>query len=401
VSGPLNTFYSGVGRLPEGWLAVFPQELFEDSGLYYESRSSAGYLAQQWTDDGSFTNAWRPFEPDTVRLHSRQKLTYPLRAFEVVSLVPRLAYDYTFYQHLADDRTNQARSVFELGSEVSTKWYASYGGGYRHVVEPYADYSIVTTPLNVKRGQNYFFDRVDGPRDWSDLFGVDGNYAPVRWNGIRPGVRNTVQRKDADGTVRTIFDWDVFVAYRFGGGGGSQTNDAGGLRATGWNLTWRPDRDVTLRTAGMYDDKGGRLDMSDSSLTIGEERDWTFELGYFTSDPLDPTTLNRPADPQLIGNPYVYDLRASAIARAGITHRFNSYWSANVTARYDTRETQLQEIGGYVQYELDCLAFRLNSSYMPPYDYYNGVRRKPDYRVAMMIWVKALQPDHIEKLRGW
>ncbi|MEI6211435.1 MAG: hypothetical protein WCR06_07390 [bacterium] len=389
ASGPLNGSFNGVGRAPEGWLQSMPQELFEDSGLYYESDSSAGYLVQQWANTGILSGA---FEPDTVRIHSKQKLTYPFHMFDVVSIVPRAAYDYTFYSQPGDGRTNELRSRFEVGTEASCKWFANYGS-YRHIVEPYLDLAVITAPNNVR--SNYFFDRVDGPREWSDQFGLDGNYAPRQWRGIRPGVRNTVQEKEADGTSRTVFEWDVFVAYRFGGQ--DQTNR--GMRLAGWDMTYRPTQDVKFHTEGLYDPKdGGRLDMSDTSIVVGEGRDWTYELGFFTSDPSDPDTLNWPADPLLIGYNH---LSYAKLARASVTHRFNSYWSANMFMRYNMQDSGLDEVGGYVQYDLDCLAFRMSSGYLPSITREDGTQRAADYRVAFFVWVKALEVDYVEKMRGW
>jgi len=392
VSGPLNNTFTAVGRAPEGWLKIFPQELSEDSGLYYESDSSVGYLVQQWTNDGTITNA---FEPDTVRIHSQQKLTYPIQPMEGVSLVPRLAYDYTFYSHLANNRTNEVRSVFEAGMEASAKWFANYGE-YRHIVEPYADLIAITSPINVKPGQNYFFDRVDGPRDWSDQFGLDGNYEPRRWTGIRPGVRNTIQEKDAEGNRRTVFDWDVFVAYRLGGQQGS-TNS--GLVLEGWDLTWRPEKDIKFRTEGLYDPKdGGRLDQSDTSVTFGEGSAWMFQVGYFTSDPLNPDILNPPVN----GLPSGYNyLQPASVIYASLTHRFNSDWSANIFLNYDARSSALGAAGGYLQYELDCLAFRLNTSCSPAVTRTEGTHSTADYGVSLQVWVKAFQSGYIEKMRGW
>jgi lipopolysaccharide assembly outer membrane protein LptD (OstA) len=398
VAGPLNNTFNGVGRVPEGWLRIFPQELFEDSGLYYESDNSAGYFVQQWAHGDTFTNAYGAFkdapEGDTVRLHSRQKLTYPLHAFEVVSIVPRAAYDYTFYSHMMPDsgKTNETRSLFELGAESSVNWFANYGD-YRHLVEPYVDYAIVTSPLNVKPGENYFFDRVDGPREWKDQFGLDGNFAPRRWHGVRPGVRNAVQVKDDEGNRRTVFDWDVFVAYRLGNQG--ETNAS---RLVGWDTSYRPTKDVRLRTQGLYDQEGGRLDQSDSSLTVDEGRNWSFELGYFTSDPLDPDSLNRPADPRLYG---YNTLRAARIVRTAVTHRFNSYWSANTYLRYNLEDAGLDRVGGYLQYDLDCLSFRLDAGYIPEITRYDGSQRPADYRVDFNVMVKALEAEGLQKLSGW
>ncbi|MEI8243782.1 MAG: hypothetical protein WCI17_10985 [bacterium] len=397
ANAPLNEGFTGVAHVPEGWLRVMPQELFEEeSGLYYESDSSAGYLAQQWASDGTTTNA---FAPDTVRIHSKQKLTYPFVALDEINVVPRAIYDYTFYSHLTDgtgtpnSRTNDVRSQFEIGAEASMKWFGTYGS-YRHVFEPYLDYAIVTTPLNVKPGENYFFDRVDGPREWSDQFGLDGNYAARQWHGVRPGMRNSVQEKEADGTVRTVFDWDVFVAYRIGGQG--KTND--GLCMAGWDLVYRPDSDVKFRTQALNDPQGGRLDMSDTSLTLGENRGTSLEIGYFTSDPLDPSLLNRLADPQLAG---INRRRSVRLARVSVTHCFDEEWRGNLFLRYDMDGRELDEIGGYMQYELDCLAFRMTSGYRPSITRDDGSTRAVDYRVAFQVWVKAFQADYIEKMRGW
>ena len=404
AAGPLNNTFTGVGHVPEGWLKVMPQELVEDSGLYYESDSSAGYLVQQYEPygkDGIFTN--NVFAPDTVRIHSLQKLTYPFMVFDTINLVPRAAYDYTFYSHLTDQthapdaRTTEVRSTFEIGNEASVKWFANYGE-YRHTIEPYLDWALIATPFNVKPGENYFFDRVDGPREWSDQFGLDGNYEPRHWDGVRPGVRNTVQTKDEDGNIRTVFDWDVFVAYRIGGQSG--TTDATGLCLEGWDLTYRPDRDIKLRTQGLYDPKdGGRLDQSDTSIMFGEGRNWTLELGYFTDDSVDPSALNRPADPLLNGyNP----LRPAAVARASITHKFNSTWSANVFTRYDVKNSKLEEIGDYVQYDMDCLAFRMTTGYQPAITRSDKTHRAADYNISLQVWIKAFQDGYAQqKMQGW
>lgn len=391
VAGPVNDFYDGVGRAPDAWLSVLPQELFAGSGLYYESASRIGYLVQQWGKNDGFTPD--VIEPDTVRVHTLQKLTAPIRIVDGVTLVPRAAYDYTFYSHLQDGRENTVRSIFETGAELSGKAYGMVGE-VRHIIEPYLDYSFVSHPSGVGAGQNYFFDRIDGPREWIDTFGIDGTVTPRAWNGIRPGVRNTVQVRKPEGGFRTVFDWDVFVACRFGG----VEDEPNGIRLAGWEATFRPTRDLKFRTEGLYDTKANRMDQSDSYVMYGEGRAWSFELGFFTSDPVDPATLNVPADPQLFG----YNaLRKADLVRAAVTHRFNAAWSVDGFVRYDLDASGLDEIGGYAQYELDCLAFRLTSGYLPAITRADGTTRSADFRVCFNLWVKALQSDYIEHMRGW
>jgi len=394
ASGPLNNFYTGVGRLPEGWLSVMPQELLGGSGLYYESESRAGYLVQQWAKDGSLTNGF-PAEPDTTRLHTFQKVTAPFQLFDSVSIVPRAAYDGTFYSHLQDAGEDETRSILEAGAEISCKAYGTFDN-IRHIVEPYVDYSVVGTPLGLKTNQNFFFDSVDGPREWSDLFGLNGVTAPRRYDGIRPGIRNTLQTRNADGKITTFFDSDLFVACRVGS---DDAADPSGLRLAGWNMTLKPIQDVTLHTEGLYDTKMGRTDQSDSSIRFFENRENTYEIGYFRSDPLSPNILNPPADPALLG---YNDLPAESLARASITHRFGDQLCANTFIRYDTTDSMIDEIGGYVQYDLDCMFFRVTTGYMPPFSRYDGTHRSADFVVSFLFTVKAFEPSsHATQTRGW
>jgi lipopolysaccharide assembly outer membrane protein LptD (OstA) len=393
VSGPINPFFDGVGRLPEAFVTVMPQELFPGYGLYYESDTRFDYLAQQWGLNHFGTNDF--LEPDTVRISSYQKLTYPMHFWDnIVSFVPRAAYRYTYYEHLADGRTNETRSAIELGAETSFKAFADYGQ-YRHVVEPYLDYCLIPSLYNVKANQNYFFDAIDGPRDWTDLFGVNGLYAPRSWNGIRPGVRNDVQVREDDGSRRTIFDWDLFMACRFGGAGSGDTN---GLRMVGWDATFTPYRRVKIQTTAYYDPKEHRMDMMDNSVTLGDPKNDALRFDWYRSQPVDPVTLNRPADPNLPDYNY---LPSITLLNIEVTHRFNDIWAGNGYARYDSTERHLQEIGGYVQYDLDCLTFRLNAGVLPAFTRTDGTRRPMDYRVALYMDVKAFRKDNVEKLRAW
>jgi len=396
VSGPVNSFYDGVGHLPEGFLTVMPQELFADSGLYYESDTRIGFLAQQWGANDTGTNNF--FEPDTARAYTYQKLTYPLHFWDnIVSVVPRAAYRYTFYQRLADGRTNETRSALEFGTEVSFKASGDYGD-YRHIVEPYLDYCLIPSLSNVKANQSYFFDSVDGPRDWSDLFGINGLYAPRAWNGVRPGVRNDVQVREADGTRRTVFDWDMFMAYRFGTGNGDSTN---GLRMVGWDATFRPYKNVTIQTTGLFDPKEHRMDIADTSMTLGNPKHDAVTFDWYHSDPTDPSSLHQPADPRLVGIYGYTNLPSITLASISVTHRFNDLWAANGFVRYDVTTRDLQEIGGYLEYDLDCISFRLDAGFIPPITRTDGTRRPVDYRFALFMAIRALQADNIQKMQGW
>ena len=239
---------------------------------------------------------------------------------------------------------------------------------------------------------------MEGPRDWNELFGVNGLYAPRSWNGVRPGVRNDIQTKDADGVRRTVFDWDMFMAYRFGGS--ADEGSTNGLRMVGWDATFTPYRNVKIKSTALGDPKEHRVDSMDNSITLGDPKHEELMFDWYHSHPDDPASLNRPADPLLAS--YGYNtLPSITLASIALTHRFNDLWAANGFVRYNITDRDLQEVGGYLQYDLDCLTFRLNAGFIPPITRTDGSRRPVDYRFAFFMAVKALQPDNIQKMQGW
>jgi lipopolysaccharide assembly outer membrane protein LptD (OstA) len=392
ASGPLNPFYDGVIRAPEAWVSILPQELLAESGLYYESDTRASFLRQQWAVNDHSTNS--VYEPYAFRLDSRHQLTYPLQAFDFLNVVPRAAYRYTFYSHLADGRTNEIRHAVEFGVESSFRAWRTYGE-YRHVVQPYLDYAVVAAP-SVRPFENYFYDRRDGPREWRDYFGIDGDYPARRWHGVRPGVRNELQVRDADGSVRTVFDWDAFVACRFGNAEpGTASN---GVALFGSSLIFRPVRGVRLQSGVLVDPEDGRIDTADSRLMLGEGARWQLEIEHYLSEMSDPASLHANTDP-LLSTPAM--LARAELLRAAVTHRLTSSLSGCVFVRYDLEDSELNEVGGYGQYDLDCLSFRLATGYLPAYTRSDGSRRAADWRIGFEMWVKALEPGKLDKMRGW
>ena len=75
--------------------------------------------------------------------------------------------------------------------------------------------------------------------------------------------------------------------------------------------------------------------------------------------------------------------------------------SGCVFVRYDLEDSELNEVGGYGQYDLDCLSFRLATGYLPAYTRSDGSRRAADWRIGFEMWVKALEPGKLDKMRGW
>ena len=78
------------------------------------------------------------------------------------------------------------------------------------------------------------------------------------------------------------------------------------------------------------------------------------------------------------------------LAYGGFTHEINSTWAYSMYSRYDLRRNDLDEVGGYIQYSLDCLVFQLRTAYINSFDRIDGVsERDDDYRIAITMWFRA------------
>jgi len=237
INKRLNDFYENVDRLPELRLDVNRIEL-GNSGLYYESHNSGGYLERVYPEGGtnylaaigsgtSLTNY------DAFRVDSQHKIFYPTRHFGFLNVTPRLGYDGTFYSTTYQDQkksevvintdsngvasitTNTTtsrvdagsdlRNLYEIGGEVSFKAFRAWndlivldgGDGLRHVAEPYLDYTYNPEP-NLLPSALPQFDRIDTLN---------------KRNDIRIGMRNKLQTRH-NKRVWDIVDADVWTYYR-------------------------------------------------------------------------------------------------------------------------------------------------------------------------------------------
>jgi lipopolysaccharide assembly outer membrane protein LptD (OstA) len=376
-SGPLNGFYDGVSREPEAWMNVMPRELLP--GLYYESQTRAGYLLKQ-TEPQLFL---RGAEYDTLRVDTAHRFSVPMTIGDAVQVVPRAGYRGTYYRDAWDMDDGQVRNLFEAGVETSMKVYGAFGD-LRHVLEPYADYSYVPRPKDLENGEVYSFDRYDVAQEWRDQFGFDGLSAPREWNGVRTGVRNTFQQRSEQG-LRTFLDADIYGACTL-----AETDDPAGWQMLGWDLAWTPSSKVRVDIEGEYDTRERELRRADARVQWLADR-WRFSAGYlFRSEPPNPAA----DDPAL--RPYdrwlAPDDRASVFMTEA-QRALNSIWTVGFNTHTDLRRTQLERIGGFVQYSLDCMAFQLRVAYKPPMTLDDGSEREADYKIALMAWLLSGRGD--------
>lgn len=394
VSGPLNDFYGGVSRLPEGWLNVEPRSVF-NTGLNYESQTRAGYLDR---DAARYERAlpqymyypgqWADY--NVARVDTAHRLSYPMKFRDVLSVVPRAGYRGTYYSESELDE-NVFRNSAELGVETSLRATSDWNNGIRHVVEPYVDYSYMPTLYDSENGRIYAFDRYDRSFEWFDQFGQDGSWLAYDWHGVRPGVRNLLQRRDKNNVMRTFLDWDVYTAVQIDSKG--PLNEEG-LRMAGTKATYSPTEKVDMKAQVEWDTERDKVAYMDYSAFYKVNEKFRFGGGYLSRDyQLYDYGVSPIADWNRVRNNLVY---------GGFTHDINDRWSWSTYVRYDLRANEIDEVGGYLQYNLDCLAFQLRSAYVNRYQRIDQTSETDgDFRVAIVVWLRAMKQSSADEWLTW
>ena len=224
VNQKLNDFYNNVNRIPEFTLDVPRLQLGSASPFYYTSRNSASFL------EASFADQLNREDFDSGRIDSLHEIRYYTRHWGWLNLIPRVGYAGTYYSEVprtvsvtnlvastnelgevatsgnvsttVEDGGSDFRNVFELGVETSYKAFNLIhddprGGadvGFRHVVEPFANYTFVPEP-NVEPEELFPFDGIDQRDEVNDLY---------------LGVRNKWQTKRR-GRVHDLVDVNTYT----------------------------------------------------------------------------------------------------------------------------------------------------------------------------------------------
>lgn len=381
VSGPLNDFYGGTTRLPEGWLDIEPQPVWK-TGLNYESQTRVGYLERQaaYYKDAAIPYRYYPgvwAEYDALRADTAHRLTYPMKFGDALSVVPRAGYRGTYYSD-SEGNGSVYRHSADFGVEASTRLTSDWANGVRHVVEPYVDYSYQPTWYEGEDGQIYAFDRYDQTYEWLDQYGLDGVWLPYGWHGVRPGVRNLFQTRDEHNVMRTVLDWDMYTAIQIDSDG---QDDGSGARLYGTKVLYTPNKKLDLRAQAEWDKENDTVAYADLGAFYKLTDTFRMGGGYLGRDHelYDYGTAAIPS----------WNWMHQNLVYGGFTHDINETWSWSPYVRYDLRCGELDEIGTYVQYSLDCLVFQLRTSYVGGYTRVDGTERDGDFRVALLMWLKV------------
>lgn len=372
VNHRVNKFYQNVNRTPELWLDSNLIELGE-SGIYYQTANSGAFLEYEYADYDTTNRV--PASYDTLRVDTKHQFDMPLKV-DFVSLVPRVSWRGTYYSETRSSHkqpyvtaagTNgvktvwteegaDMRSLFEIGAEASFKAYGFYDGAsntvYRHVVEPYADWSLIPEP-NLRPKDLYHFDAIDN---------LDKGHS------VRLGVRQLVQRKNADGAISKILDLDLYGIYYF-----EDQNDESGMKYYGADCVWYVTDDIKIDTDARYnafDDEFEHIDFW-MSLWQGDRWEVAGECYYIPDD----TTL----------------------LRGDIRCNLSQSWAVGLYTRYDAEESRCEQISGYMQYSLDCISFRFRSAYEPSYTRDDGTEREAKLKFSFNAWLRAFTPSRYER----
>jgi len=409
ASGPVNSFYGGAQRMPEGWIDVAPQPVLS-LPVNYEGQARAGWLGRDpskyLTDDPVFKYSparWADY--NAFRLDFANRLTAPFRIADVVSAVPRFSHRGVWYsdsgnpsdlQHASDNPVY--RNTFDAGIVLSARGAADLNDKWRHVVEPYADFTWQHVDTHAHGGGCvFYFDNRDASYDWFDQFGFDGRYLPYSWYGVRPGLRNTFFRTQDDGSRRAVIDVDAYAAVQFnrahrGGAGRAFSQDAPNLGgysgravAPGVAGRWRIDGDSSLSFRTEYDCQKDKVAYADVVFRQRLCEKFSWHAGYSGRD----HRLWDYSDTAISA----WNRSRENIATAGFVHVPVDAFAWSPFVRYDLRRNELDEAGSWFEYRLDCIAFRVTAAHLSSFTRVDGSKRKDDFRVAFTVYLRAFGPS--------
>lgn len=378
VNHRVNDFYQNVNRLPDAWLDTTLLE-FGESGIYYESKNSGGYLESVVADYG-LTNQWVRQPYDTFRFDTKHEFSAPYKALGFLSLVPYTSYRGTYYSttrttnyvarpmingtnvppsFIVSDGPAELRSIFEIGTDISLKAYGFFeddeGIVYRHTVEPYVKWTFRSEP-NLRPGDLYYFDDVDA---------VDKEHS------IKIGLRQIVQSKALPingGGISDILKLDLYAIYYI-----ENAQEESGIGAYGADLVWDINQIIKIDTDVLYDVFLEEFHHIDFWISLWQGERWE-AAGQCYMIP-DDTTLFRG------------DIRCN----------ISEHWAFGSYIRYDSEISRCEKIAGYVQFNLDCISFRFRTEYEPAFEFDDGSERDAKLSFSFNAWLRAYTPPRYER----
>jgi lipopolysaccharide assembly outer membrane protein LptD (OstA) len=375
ASGRLNDFYTSVNRMPEASVDFSKQEI-DDTILYYEGQTAAAFL-QEAHAAGSGVEDYTAF-----RLDSSHMVYCPEKYFGFLNVTPRTGYRGTFYSATippgqgpvtttnvtvgangttnttvttnslshATDGPAMVRSRVEIGCEMSFKAFKTWDDEdmpLRHIVEPYMNYTLVEEPTTTNN--LYQFDNVD---------------TLVKEQSVKVGARNILQTKHGNSPFDLI-DLDTYTILNI-----ERSDESAGAGQEFFNniyfdATITPVEGFMIKSDAQYDVPNSDWDTFNIEIRYADSSIMSADINYrFTKDD-------------------------SSLVSENTTFYLSREWFLNVYGNYEFDDSQLGEIGGYIQRNYDCLAVRTGMGFVPGYTNGSGVQTKNEWRLTLEFWLTA------------
>ncbi|MEI7820539.1 MAG: LPS assembly protein LptD [Verrucomicrobiota bacterium] len=357
--GQVNKFFDTTERLPELAIDMTRQPIL-GSRFFYEGQTSVGSYHRNFAKGTAL--------PDYgfTRVDSFHQFLFPQTYGGWLSVVPRIGVRGTWYSETgstvqtapltplelsaatiknADGTINRLmktgsvfRPVFNAGVETSFKASRTYESvqsrkwgldGMRHIIQPYANLSYVTTDSD---GKQLF--QIDRLQRTSQLPGIDfptfnSIDAITSWNIARVGVRNRLQTRRDDSTFNWL-EMDSFMDIRLQSPNfGSLDPDPGRYSNFVNRIRWNPVpwAAVTVESQLPLLDKGFTEVNSDIYFMPNDRMNFSIGHRY------------------LNGNVLFQD---SSLVNIGAYFRVNDDWSLSARGVYEFRD----HIFEYQSYEI-------------------------------------------------
>ena len=376
----LNDFYSNINRLPELSLDFMRQQI-GDSSFYYDGQTAGVYLEQVWEKNRSGSKEYSVF-----RIDSSHSIHRPARHFGFLNVTPRVGFRETYYSETREIQTSlstsfvsltnlvvdasgntntivslatqtntisnevqlgaDTRSYVELGLETSFKAFKVWGEEdslRRHIVEPYANYTFVPEP-SLLADKLYSFDAVDKLGEQ---------------NTISFGVRNKLQSKRNDRPFDLV-DIDISTTYNLEHAQGENPFDTINLDAELWPAEW-----FYLDVDAVFGVEESELQRFNSRAEIFQEELWSVYVEYR------------------------FRKERSSLVLADLTWFSSQKWTFNTYGRYEFETGRMEEQGGYIQRNFDCMVVRTGVTSIPGFTRSDGSEREDEVRFMAQFWLTA------------
>lgn len=426
VSGPLDDFYAMTGRLPEVYIDISPQPIF-DLPINYESETKVGYLYRQPAEyDGPPDNPyarrpgiWADYE--TARVDTYHRLTMPFKmAGDRISIVPRVGYHGTFWDntgHMEDpdawytglnkakNGSSAIRSIGEAGITFAARGTGFVNDNWAHTMEPYFDVLAQKAKYSgLKKGDRpYVFDSIDASIMWEDQFAGRGRNLPYTYYGLTPGFRNAWSKLTERGDLTEIVDVDFYVAVQFneasrtGGNKWHELSKPGDPNygensitlVPGYRVRYRPTETTTLITRAEYDTENDKLALFDLAFEQNVSPDFEWYAKYavrdsrwwdFSSTPYRPNQMKN----DLLNRAYIHNFDV------GLTHHPITWLQYSPFLMWDVREGRVDSAGGWVDYLTDCLGYRFQVVHRGKAHRIDGYTYKEDWDFSFVVYLRAI-----------